>query len=217
MLLSVFKLPVVEISPDHRGPVAVGRVLLPLAIVVVSICPGVYALPVFFSFFELALVFISVEVLHDSLAVVLPLSELSGVCAVAFLDVGALPVELSVLPLAFVPVSVFVLDLSLAAFDSFVPLAFVYSVRGLLDALAVAKALFEMSVIYAFSDHAALALAWIFLFFHFHLDPLSVFVVILEVSDVDDVLGVSEFALAVVLPLEEGALIEEAIFFVAAE
>lgn len=59
-------------------------------------------------------------------------------------------------------------------------------------------------------------MAWVFLSFQFHLHPLSVFVVVLEVSDVDDVLGVSELALAVVLALEEGALIDEAIFFVAA-
>jgi hypothetical protein len=146
VLLSVLEFPVVEISPDHRGPVAGGRVLQPLAVVVVSVCPGVDALAVFLAFFELALIFIAVEVLHDSLAVVLPLCELSGVCAIAFLDVGALAVELSVLPLAFIPVSVFVLNLSLTAFGSFVPLSFVYSVGGFLDALTVAKALFEMSI-----------------------------------------------------------------------
>lgn len=204
----VFELAVVEISADHGGTHPLGRIVLPLSVVVVAVGPAVDALAVFLAALEFALVLVAVGVLHDSGAVVLAFGEGAGVGEVVFLFVDALAAEFVVLPLALVAVAVFVDDLATTAFDVALPVALVGPVRSLLRSLAAALSLLELTCIGALLDERIIVFAGVLPPLHDDLHTVAVFEVVLEVTHVDHILTVPQLAHPVVLAIEERALVD---------
>lgn len=212
VLASILEVAVVEVSADHGGAVALSAVVAPLTVVVVAILPSVNALALLLSPLEVALVLVALLVLHDSESVVLALEERAAIDTVSLLYVNSFTAELVVLPAAFVLVSFLVDHFSLPVFHSAFPLASISSVASFFNAFSVAVAFEEVAVVHRLADEWIFALAWVFLALHYHLHAFAALEVVLELADVDHVLGVAQFSAAVVLAFEEGALVHVAVF-----
>lgn len=163
----------------------------------------------FLSFFEVPLVLITIGILHDSLAVVFSLLQGASVCGVAFLHVCPFPMEFSIEPLTFIFVSDSVLYLTVSAFDVVPPFTTIYAVGCFLHAFTTTEAFSELTIVHALFDIGRLSFRRVFLSFHYHLHSFAVLEVILELSDVCDVLIGPQLTRSVVFPLEETALVYE--------
>jgi len=79
VLLPIFKLSHEEVLAHHAGSLSFGTIILPLAIVIVSIHIVVFSLSMLLIELELSFVDISIIVLHFSIAVVEAVLEISRV------------------------------------------------------------------------------------------------------------------------------------------
>lgn len=129
MLLAVFHLTNIEIGAKHHCALAVSRIVLPLSVVVVSICVVVLALSVLFAHLKPPLVSVSALKLHRSISMIFTISEFTSIRAILKLMVLTLSIDLSFFPMACIGVLVFILDVSLPVFEILFPFACIDTMR----------------------------------------------------------------------------------------
>ena len=140
-------------------------------------------------------------------------NKASFVCKILFLDVDSLSIELVILPLTIVFISPFILHLSLTASNSFVPLSLIYSIGCFLDAKTCTVSIFEFTFVLRFFYHCWLSFDWVFLSFHYDFDSLPMLIIILEITDINDVFAIFQLTLTMIFPINKRALIDEGTFF----
>lgn len=130
---------------------------------------------------------------------VLSFEERTPVDTIILLYVNSFPTELVVLPVALVFIPVLVDHFSFATLYPAFPFASISSMAGFLNTFSVSVALKEVAIVHWLSDEWIFTFAWIFLAFHYHFYSFAALEVVLELSDVDYVFGVTQFSATVVL------------------
>lgn len=131
----ILEFAIIEISADHRGSMPLCTVLLPLAIIVVTVAPSINTISMLLALLIIALESISILILHDPFPMVFSIFKLPFVNAVPLLAVLAFAVKFVILPLSRIRIAIFVAHLTIPTLDILCPIACVSRVRSFLCAI----------------------------------------------------------------------------------